>query len=111
LESDDDDEYIFPFSPDAGNNTSKGKLPSTPPPHNIHMHSDELHGPITSIKEYQLALTSIDSSNTSLSGDVCQHSTETLESSDQMSDQRLETELSVIPEESQEQRGPEQKAV
>ena len=45
VESDDDCECIFPFSPPAGRNASSGKPNSTFPPRSTATYKKELHGP------------------------------------------------------------------
>jgi hypothetical protein len=45
VESDDDSECIFPFSPPANKNASSGKPNSTFPPRDAAMHRKERHGP------------------------------------------------------------------
>jgi len=103
LNSDDNSEYFFLFSPDTHNNISNSKLVSTLP-HDTNLYSKALCGCITFTKGIQPVFTIVGSSNISpeITNKIQKHWSQRFKLGDQAREYKKQTKLLTIFEELQE---------
>lgn len=104
LDSDDDSECFFSFSPGGHNDLNNGKPVSTPPQHNTNIPVKALRGCLTLNKGIQAGYTVVESSNVSLemTNKTREYWSDKFKPGVQVKGYRGEIELAAIPEESQE---------